>query len=143
MPRTETAALLVVSLLTACASRELPPPHPTAVVPAHGFATIDTSIEIAGEDFHVRAVQRADGGGSTVDAGFRAWLGPAELLDVAWSTPRRLVARVPPGLAAGWYDLAVEGPSGTGILPHAYLAVDGAPPSLAVSLVAPPEVTIG
>ena len=143
MPRTETAALLVASLLAACASRELPPPHPTAVAPAHGFATIETSIEIAGEDFHVRAVQRADGGGSTVDAGFRAWLGPVELLDVAWSSPRRLGARVPAGLAAGWYDLAVEGPSGTGILPHAYLAVDGAPPSLAVSLVAPPEVTIG
>ena len=88
-------------------------------------------------------MQRADGGGSTVDAGFRAWLGPAELLDVAWSSPRRLGARVPAGLAAGWYDLAVEGPSGTGLLPHAYLAVDGAPPSLAVSLVAPPEVTIG
>ena len=143
MTRTETAALLVASLLAACARRELAPPRPTAVTPAHGFATADTSIEIAGEDFQIRAVQRADGGGSTVDAGYRAWLGPVELPGVSWSSARLLNARVPAGLAAGWYDLVVVGPSGTGILPHAYLAVDGVPPSLAVSLVAPPEVTIG
>jgi hypothetical protein len=144
MTRTETAALLLAPLLAACASRAEPPqPRPTAVAPAIGFAGADTPLEITGEDFDVRVVQRADVGGSSVDATYRAWLGPAQLLDVAWSSARLLLARAPAGLPVGWHDLVVEGPYGTGVLPSAFLVVDGMPPSLAISLTAPPEVTFG
>jgi hypothetical protein len=88
-------------------------------------------------------VQRADGGGSAVDATYRAWLGPVELVEVTWVHDRLLHGRVPPGLAPGWHDLVVEGPYGRGALERAYLVVDGLPPSLAVTVVAPSEVTLG
>jgi hypothetical protein len=143
MTRSEALALLVAPLLAACGAAGRPPPRPTAVSPAIGFSTADAAVEIAGDDFHVRAVQRADGGGSSVDAGYRAWLGGVELLEVTWANPRLLTARVPAGLAVGGHDLAVEGPFGTGGLAGAYQVIAGLPPALAISVTAPAEVAIG
>lgn len=126
MTRTD-AALPLLALLAACAVDDVPrAPRPAAVVPGTWFPTSDAIVEITGEDFHVGATQRADGGGSTVDASYRAWLGPAELLEVTWIDERTLRARVPAGLAVGWHDLLVQGPFGTGVLGRAYLVEAGA-----------------
>jgi hypothetical protein len=126
-----------------CAAPDAPAePAPAGVVPAAGFGTVETLVEIVGESFHVRGVQASDGG-SVVDARYRAWLGATELLDVAWVDVGTLRARVPAGLALGAYALVVEGPHGRGVLENAYLVVDGVPAVLAVSLALADRVTIG
>jgi hypothetical protein len=143
MTRTDALAVAVLVACFGCSGPEAPgAPSPAGVVPAAGFATVDTLVEIVGEGFHVSASQASEGG-SAVDATYRAWLGTTELLDVVWVDAGRLRARVPPGLAVGWHDLVVEGPYGRGMLASAYRVVDGVAASLTISLAMPGRVTIG
>jgi hypothetical protein len=143
MTRSDRLALLLAVLAACDSGAAPPPPRPAAIVLARGFATADALVEIAGDDFHPRPVQQVDGGGSRLDATFRAWLGAAELADVTWIDTRTLRARVPTGLPLGTHDLAVEGPYGRGSLRAAYEVVAGQPTSLAAALSAPVEVALG
>jgi hypothetical protein len=144
--RTRSDAALVLaalSLCAGCAAADWPgEPSPLRVEPAAGFTTVETIVEIAGEGFHLKGVQEVDGG-SVVDTRYRAWLGATELLEVAWLDARTLLARAPAGLAPGWHEVVVEGPYGRGSLEDAYLAVEGLPGAVAVSLAIPARVTVG
>lgn len=114
-------ALAVLALCAGCAASDAPGgPRPAAMLPAAGLATAETAVEIVGEGFLARGVQDADGD-SSVDAGYRAWLGGTELREVSWIDGHRLRAVVPAGLAIGWHDLAVQGPFGMGTLANAFL----------------------
>lgn len=118
------------------------PPRPLAAEPAQGFERSETTIDIVGSAFHVRVVQRAQGG-SSVDASYRAWLGTAELRDVVWIDSARLRARVPAGLPLGGHDLTVEGPYGRGTAAGAYEVLPGSAPSLAATLAVAEAASVG
>ena len=145
MTCTERAAVaLAIACLGGCDARVAPPiPRPTAVEPAAGFAVGETAISIAGESFPARAVQSVSSRGSEVDVRYRAWLDATELLDVVWVDARTLRARVPAGLGLGQHDLAVEGPSGRGVLAAAYEVLSGAPAALGASMSLPASASVG
>ncbi len=145
MTRTD-AACLAAALAIAVACQGPAPaqaPRPSAAEPAQGFAGSEAIIEIVGSAFHVRAVQRAGAGGSSVDASYRAWLDDVELLDVVWLDTGRLRARVPAGLPLGPLDLTVEGPYGRGSVAAAYEVFPGASPSLTASASLPAAANVG
>jgi hypothetical protein len=99
-------------------------------------------VVIVGQTFEPTARQQV-GGGVEVDATFRAFLGGTELKEVRWESLERLTAVVPGGLFGGPYDLRVIGPTGEGAVPAAFRGSSASPPSLTVSLTAPPRVELG
>jgi hypothetical protein len=130
MKRSDVVRLVMpLSMLAvlACKARVAPPaPRPLEVHPSAGFST-GTDVVIAGEGFEIQPVHSLDGAHSAIDARYRAWVGPAELTDVVWIDDRTLRAHVPATLALGRYDVSVEGPSGTGVLPGGFEVIAGAP----------------
>jgi hypothetical protein len=144
MTRTDLALVSSALLaLGACQAARQGPPRPQAVEPASGFAAAPTAVEIRGEGFSLRPVQRVDGSGSRAETAHRAWLGATELEEVEWAGPGRLAAIVPAGMAPGLHDLVVEGPFGRGTLPRAFEVLAGAPAVLRVELDAPARVSVG
>lgn len=101
-----------MSVALACAAPDVPAPRPTSVEPGTGYGGTPTPVVIHGTDFAVRTMQPSSGGSPTLDTRYRAWLGEAELIEVAWVDSRTLRATVPAGLPAGAATLVVEGPFG-------------------------------
>lgn len=101
-----------MSVALACATPDVPVPHPTSVEPRTGYGGTATQVVIHGTDFVVRALQPSSGGSPAIDTRHRAWLGEVELVDVVWVDTQTLRATVPAGLPAGAYGLVVEGPFG-------------------------------
>jgi hypothetical protein len=120
--RTIAAPCLAILVALACATPDVPAPHPTSVEPGTGYGGTPTPVVIRGTDFAVRAIQPSSGGSPAVDTQHRAWLGEAELTDVVRVDAQTLRATVPAGLPAGVYALVVEGPFGRrGSLDNAFL----------------------
>jgi hypothetical protein len=145
MTRTDHVHLAIV--LAAALGCQAPapsgPPRPNAVEPAQGYERVATSVEIVGSDFHVRGVQQSGAPDSSVDAGYRAWVGGVELEEVVWLDSTRLRARVPAGLAVGRHDVTVEGPFGGGSAASAFEVLAGWPPALSAALTSPRAVSVG
>jgi hypothetical protein len=123
------AAIALAGMALACASEvALPPPAPASVEPALGYSNMSVPVTIHGDAFYLRASQSVEGrDGTSVSAGFRAWLGAVELEEVAWVDASTLAATVPAGLGPGLHPLVVEGPYGTqGSVAGAYTVL--APP---------------
>jgi hypothetical protein len=79
-------------------------------------------VVIQGENFLSLPIQHLGGQQPVeVDSRFSAFLGEVALEEVALADERTLRARVPAGLAAGWYPLVLVSPLGTRVeLPRAY-----------------------
>lgn len=121
---------LTLAFFVGC-GQDLPAPAPTSVSPDHGWLGRDAAITITGRHFYpdvsVDALGRGD---PDVDTSYRAFLvgddGQREpLAAVTLKDREHLDAIVPEGLAAGRYDLLVQGPSGVeGALTHAFTVTD-------------------
>ncbi len=94
------------------------------MVPVWGLNTSAVPVVIEGENF-LSLVTQHIGGREPVseDARFEAFLDEVALEDVTLEEANTLRARVPGGLAPGWYTLSVKGPLGRRVeLPRAYLS---------------------
>lgn len=146
MRSTSGPLLLAAALAASCsAERSVPPPVPTAIEPAAAYHETEVPVVIRGEAFYLRAWHGAGGpGGDAVSAQFRGWLGAVELREVTWVDAGTLTAVVPARIPLGTHDLVVEGPYGTrGVLPAAYVAVDGPARLTVIPAAVPPAVLVG
>ena len=112
--------------------------------PPAGYAGRETPVLLRGDGFTPSVAQQLGSGSRIeVDAGFRAFLGAAELRDVRWVDMHTISATVPDALAPGWYGLSLEGPYGRGSIDGVF-QVDGAQPaSLGATASAPARVLVG
>jgi hypothetical protein len=118
-------------------------PKPTGVVPGVGYPTAAMAIEIDGDGFLVKATRSSGGGTPTIDTRHRAWLGDAELSDVAWVSTTKLTAKVPAGLPVGAQKLTVENAiGGRGVLDAAFTVLE-APPFSATIAASRARVNVG
>ncbi len=118
-------------------------PRPLSVDPPVAYGSVPTPVVIRGDGFYVRGVQIASGGGH-LDVHHRAWLGGLELADVTWLDVQTLRAVVPPGLAPGTYDLAVENALGDrGAVSGVYRVIAGSPAVLQASVDSTPVANLG
>lgn len=103
--------------LLACSVR-LPDPQLEDVEPDRGWNGEETVVTVTGSSFFPQVEIDANRNGSAdLDRGYRAWLvgeGQVQhqLTAVAVETYGQLRGVVRPGLAAGLYDLVIEGPTG-------------------------------
>ncbi len=126
--RAGAGALLLATLLGACAPPASSGPVPLAVTPRQGPSSAATPVEIAGVGFDASVTtDYGDGSGTTIRATFAAalvpWDGRAAIAlgAVAFTQRRTLAAVVPAGLAPGRYDVSVPDPAGrTGTLPDGF-----------------------
>ena len=110
-------AAVLLALLPACGTEtQLGAPRPAALSPAIGFTGNEVSVTITGTRFYVDPSASYVEGDASVESGFRAFLGTAELASVTRVDTETLEALVPPTMLPGAYDLTVvdsRGKSGT------------------------------
>ncbi len=138
-----SAATMAVMACGGSAGSSVEDPRPTSVEPGSGSVGSPTLVVIHGDGFLARATQQASGGATAVDVRHRAWLGDAELEDVAWIDVHTLSATVPAGLPAGPKALEVENPFGRRGRLEAAFVVDASPTNLTAALGTPGSAAVG
>jgi hypothetical protein len=137
------SALLVLAAACTRVSAPPAPPAPSAVDPAAAYAGRDTPVLLRGDGFTPSATQQLGSGSHIeVDAGFRAFLGTVELVDVRWVDTHTISATVPAALPPGVYGLSIEGPYGRGSVDGVFQVDGAAPASLAATATAPARVLV-
>ena len=125
--RTWNHTLFLCLVLCGCAASSLPPPVLDRLDPSVGYGKVEQEVIIHGARFSTAARRDLSGSEEFVlvdafSARLRAENGDAsELLEVADRDEQTLSAKVPAGLAVGFYALELTGPAGEAApLPDAY-----------------------
>ena len=140
MTRSERlAALSLLGVLAGSCKSSTPLPAPvlSAVIPATAEQGTPVSLVIQGSQFYVRPEVDLENGPTRLHDTFTAKLGTTALSNVQWSSQETLGAYVPGTLAAGTYDLEIEGPYGKASLPKAFTVTPPKLPDLKATLSVP------
>jgi hypothetical protein len=84
----------------------------SSIEPACASDASETPITIRGTLPVKPVVSMSSSKESTVETGYRGWVGDVELTEVLWLDAATLTATVPAGIAAGVYALTIESPFG-------------------------------